>query len=222
MLTVAPATHRSTWTWVAGVEVVLAAAAVVLDLALPALVIVLLAGGSLALRHQGPAALGMVRSSRPHLVLGTAVFAAVWSLFQLSVTMPITSHLSGQEQDVGVFEDVQGNVALLVLLLVLSWTLGALVEEMAFRGFLLTRLREALGNGPIALAVAVVVSSVLFGVLHSEQGVVGVVAVALDAVAFCALRLYYGTLWAAVLAHGFNNTLGLVTYFLVGPVAGLW
>ena len=108
MLTVAPANHRSTWTWVAGVEVVLAAAAVVLDLALPALVIVLLAGGSLALRHQGPADLGMVRSSRPHLVLGTAVFAAVWSLFQLSVTMPITSHLSGQEQDVGVFEDVQG------------------------------------------------------------------------------------------------------------------
>jgi membrane protease YdiL (CAAX protease family) len=225
MLTVTPvppATHRSTWTWVVGVEVVLAAAAVVLDLGLPALVILVLAGVSLALRHQAPASLGFVRSVRPRLVAGTAIFALLWSLFQLSVTMPITSHLSGEEQDVGVFEDVQGNVGLLLLLLVLSWTLAALVEEAAFRGFLLTRLREGLGNGPVALTAAVLVSSVLFGVLHSEQGVVGVVAVALDAVAFCALRLYYGTVWAAVLAHGFNNTLGLVTYFLVGPVAGLW
>ncbi len=218
---------RSTWRWVAAVEVLLATAAVALDLALPALVIVLLAGLSLALRRQGPASLGLARVVRPRqgrgpLVPGVAVFAVVWSVFQLSVTMPITSHLSGEEQDVGVFEDVQGNVGLLLLLLVLSWTLAAVVEEVAFRGFLLTRLRETLGGGPVALAVAVLASSVLFGVLHSEQGVVGVVAVALDGVAFCALRLYYGTVWAAVLAHGFNNTLGLVTYFLVGPVAGLW
>ena len=93
---------------------------------------------------------------------------------------------------------------------------------MAFRGYLLTRLRELLGGGPAALAAAVLVSSVLFGVLHGEQGVVGVVAVALDGVAFCLLRLYYGTVWAPVLAHGFNNTLGLLTFFLIGPVYGFW
>jgi hypothetical protein len=29
-------------------------------------------------------------------------------------------------------------------------------------------------------------------------------------------------LWAAVLAHGFNNTIGLVTFFFVGPIYGLW
>ena len=29
-------------------------------------------------------------------------------------------------------------------------------------------------------------------------------------------------LWAAVLAHGFNNTLGLTAFFLVGPIHGLW
>jgi membrane protease YdiL (CAAX protease family) len=113
-------------------------------------------------------------------------------------------------------------VGLLLLLVALSWTLGAFAEELAFRGFLLTRLREVLGKGPVALAVGVLVSSLLFGVLHSEQGLVGVVVVALDGVAFCALRLYYGTLWAAVLAHGFNNTLGLMTFFLIGPVYGFW
>jgi hypothetical protein len=27
---------------------------------------------------------------------------------------------------------------------------------------------------------------------------------------------------AAVLAHGFNNTIGLVTFYLIGPIYGLW
>ena len=129
---------------------------------------------------------GFAAPAARHLVVGTAVFALVWSLFQLAVTMPITNHLSGEKQDVGVFADVEGDLGLLLLLVLLSWTLGAVVEEMAFRGFLLTRLREVLGNGRAALIAAVIVSSVLFGVLHSEQGVVGVVAVALDGVVFCA------------------------------------
>jgi membrane protease YdiL (CAAX protease family) len=210
------------WTWLAAAELVVAVAAIVLDLAIPSLVLLLVAGLSLAVRREGLSSLGLHRPRRRHLVAGTAAFALVWSVFQFSVTMPIANHVSGGRQDVGVFADVEGDVGLLLLLVLLSWTLGAFVEELAFRGFLLTRLREVLGDGRVALAVAVLVSSVLFGVLHSEQGLVGVVVVALDGIAFCALRLYYGTLWASVLAHGFNNTLGLVTFFLVGPVYGLW
>jgi membrane protease YdiL (CAAX protease family) len=217
-----PGRRRSAWTWLAAFEVLLAAAFVLLDLAIPSVLLVLLAAASLAVRRQGPSSLGFHRPRRDHLVVGTAAFAVVWSVFQLGVTMPVASHLSGEEQDVGVFADVEGDLALLLLLLVLSWTLGALVEEVAFRGFLLTRLREVLGHGHIALTVAVLVSSVLFGALHSEQGIVGVLAVTLDGAVFCLLRLYYGTVWAAVLAHGFNNTLGLVTFYLVGPVYGLW
>lgn len=212
-----------TWrTWLAVAELVVAVAAILLDLAIPSLLILLLAGVSLAVRREGPSSLGLRGPTRHHLLAGTAAFAVVWSVFQVAVTMPIANHLSGERQDLGVFADVEGDVALLLLLVALSWTLGAFVEEVAFRGFLLTRLREVLGEGRVAVVVAVLVSSVLFGVLHSEQGLVGVVVVALDAVAFCGLRLYYGTLWASVLAHGFNNTLGLVTFFLVGPVYGFW
>jgi CAAX protease family protein len=210
------------WSWLAAGELVVASAAILLDLAIPSLVLLLLAGVSLAIRREGPSSLGLRRPSRRHLVVGTAGFAVAWSLLGVGVTMPVVNHLSGQRQDMGVFADVEGDVGLLLLLVVLSWPLGAFVEEVAFRGFLLTRLREVLGGGRVALVVAVLAASALFGVLHGEQGLVGVVAVALDGVAFCALRLHYGTVWASVLAHGFNNTLGLVTFFLVGPVYGLW
>jgi membrane protease YdiL (CAAX protease family) len=177
---------RSPGPWLLGVaELALAVTVVLLDVAVPSLVLLLLAAVSLAVRREVPSSLGLRRSCRPHLVLGTAVFAVVWSLFQLTVTMPVANHLSGEQQDVGVFADVENNLGLLLLLLLLSWTLGACVEEVAFRGFLLTRLRELLGNGAAATVGAVLVSSALFGVLHSEQGLVG-----------------------------------LVTFFLVGPVHG--
>jgi membrane protease YdiL (CAAX protease family) len=149
-------------------------------------------------------------------------FAALWSMFQLGVTMPVANHLSGEEQDLSAFDGLEGNLGMLAGLLVLSWTLAAFGEELAYRGYLLTRLREALGGGRAGLLVGVVASSVLFGLGHTEQGLIGVVIVTLDAVAWSALRVHYGTLWASVLAHGFNNTIGFVTFFLVGPVHGLW
>ncbi|QBR92257.1 CPBP family intramembrane glutamic endopeptidase [Nocardioides euryhalodurans] len=209
------------WLVVAGVEVALGTAAVIADLALPTLVLLLLAGLSLALRREGPASLGLRRAPLS-LVPKMLAFAAAWSLFQLGVTMPVANHVSGTRQDLSAFAGLEGDLGMLVTLLVLSWTLAALGEELAYRGFLLTRMSQVLGSGRLAVAVAVVATSVLFGVAHSEQGAIGVLVVSLDGLAFAWLRLHHGTLWAPVLAHGFNNTLGFVTFFLVGPVHALW
>ncbi len=70
--------------------------------------------------------------------------------------------------------------------------------------------------------MVVLLSSVMFGVMHSEQGLIGVLVVSMDAVVFSVLRYRYRTLWAGILAHGFNNTIGFVTFYVVGPVYGLW
>ena len=63
----------------------------------------------------------------------------------------------------------------------------------------------------------------MFALIHLEQGLVGVGATFADALLFSWLaRGSPAGLWAAVLAHGFNNTLGLTAVFLVGPIHGLW
>jgi membrane protease YdiL (CAAX protease family) len=111
---------------------------------------------------------------------------------------------------------------MLLGMLALGWIVGALVEELAYRGYLQTRMRQLLGNGAAALVVTVALSSVLFGRVHSEQGLIGIVIVTLDGIAWSVLRYRYKTLWASVLAHGFNNTIGFMTFFFVGPVYGLW
>ena len=150
------------------------------------------------------------------------LLTALWSVFQLSVTMPAANHVSGRTQDLSAFDDLQGNLGLLLTYVVVGWMLGALVEEIAYRGYLLTRVRDVLGGGRLGLVSAALVSSLLFGVAHTEQGVVGVLVVTLDGLFFCALRYRFRSLWASVLAHGFNNTLGFLTFFLVGPVYGFW
>jgi membrane protease YdiL (CAAX protease family) len=215
--------RRRIWTIVAIGEAVAAGAVVIADLLIPSLVLLAMAVVSLRLRRAGLGSLGLRRIERPAvLALKMLALASAWSLVQLSITMPIANHVSGHKQDLSGFADLEGNVGVLGVMLALGWTLGAFVEELAYRGYLLTRLVQAGGGGRTAVVIGVLLSSMLFGVAHSEQGAIGVLVVSLDAVVFSVVRLRYRTVWASVLVHGFNNTLGFLTFFVVGPVYGLW
>jgi membrane protease YdiL (CAAX protease family) len=207
----------------AGLEVTAAVTAVVLDLLIPALVILVVAVLSLALRRQRPASLGFHRLRAPIRTAGAvALLVAGWSILQVGVVMPLLERVTGETQDFGVFDDLQGDVGLLVLLVVASWILGALVEETAFRGFVVTRVTELFGGHDAAKLIAVIGAALLFAAIHTEQGVVGVAVTFLDGLFFGWLRFHYGSVWAAVLAHGFSNSLGLLVFFMWGPVGGLW
>jgi len=207
----------------AWVEVALAVAAVLLDLLVPTFVLLGLAAVSLAIRRDGPGTLGLSRPRHAWRMVGEVLgVSVVWTLVTFALVVPVVERLIGDRRDVTMFESLEGDAGVLLGMLALSWTLAAVGEEVAYRGFVLTRLREVLPAGTASLVVAVGITSVLFGLAHTEQGAVGVVLTTIDSVLFATLRLHYGTLWASVLAHGFLNTIGLVTFFLVGPVYGLW
>ncbi|GAA3835585.1 CPBP family intramembrane glutamic endopeptidase [Nocardioides panacisoli] len=213
----------SGWRVVAAFEVALAVAAVAVDWMIPAVVLTLVAGVSLAVRRRDPGTLGFRRpDSWPRLARQMAVFALAWTLFDVALLIPVTNHLSGRTQDISGFADLQGNVAMLGIYLAAAWLLAAFCEEAAFRGYLLTRLTEVLGRGRAGRLAAVTASSALFGLLHTEQGVVGVVVAGCAGLVFTLLRYRFGTLWAPVLAHGFDDTIGFLWFFLFGPFYGLW
>jgi membrane protease YdiL (CAAX protease family) len=214
--------HRRAWTIVTAVEVVAACAAILLDLVVPSLVLLAMAGVSLIVRRKHWSSLGFHRPEDRRLVPKMFAFAVVWSVFQVGVAMPIANHVSGEKQDLSDFKDLEGNLGMLLVMLVLGWTVAAVVEEIAYRGYLQTRMRQLLGTSAASLVVTVLVSSVLFGLVHNEQGLIGIVIVTIDAIAWSVLRYHYKTLWASVLAHGFNNTIGFITFFFIGPVYGLW
>jgi membrane protease YdiL (CAAX protease family) len=214
---------RSGRRFLAAIEVGAATAAIVANLVVPTIVILLLMAASLLLRRERLATVGLTRLAGGwHVVLRILGWVALWTLIQLGLVMPALNHLTGRTQDLSEMADVEGSVGLLLVFLLLTWTIAAFGEELVYRGYLPTRVTDALGSGTVAVVTAVVASSVLFGLAHTEQGLVGVVVTFLDALFFSALRLRYRTVWASILAHGFNNTIGLVALFLVGPIYGLW
>ncbi len=211
------------WTALTVVEVVLAVTAVLLDLFLPAVVLSVMAAVSLAVRREGPSTLGFHRLPHPARQLSqVAGLALVWTTMVFLLVMPVAEHITGSTQDTSEFADLEGNVPLLLVFLALSWTLAAVVEELAFRGYLLTRITDLAGNSPLARAAAVVAVALLFALIHGEQGPTGMVLVFVDAVFFGALRYAYRSVWAPVVAHGLGNTVGMVAFFLVGPFSAPW
>jgi len=204
-------------------EVVVAGIAALADWFIPSLVLTAMAVLSLLLRRSSPSTLGFHRPARPWRLAGEmALYAAAISLLDIGLLIPVANHTTGKQQDTSDFADLQGNLTLLVLFLVLGWTLAAFAEELAFRGYLFTRVTDVLGSSRWAVPAALLLSSVLFGAIHTEQGVVGALVAACDALLFGVLRVWKGTLWASILAHGFDNTIGFMAFFLFGPVHGLW
>jgi membrane protease YdiL (CAAX protease family) len=90
-------------------------------------------------------------------------------------------------------------------------SIGPLVEEVLFRGVLLSALLRRL---PVAGAVVVCV--LLFGAAHLP-GLhfkwYALPDLMLLAATLCWLRLKSGSLWPAVLAHGLNNAVAMVALF---------
>jgi membrane protease YdiL (CAAX protease family) len=219
-----PAARRvgTGWTLLAAVEVVLTVTAV-LGLVAPTIPLLVLVGVSLAIRREHLTTIGLTRPARPgRMALEVLGWVIGWTVVLLGLVMPVLNRLTGDEQDLTDLLDVEGDLGLLLVFLVLTWTVAAIGEEVVYRGFLPTRITDVTGRGAAGVLVAVLGSSVLFGLAHTEQGTIGVAVTFLDALLFTWLRLRYATLWASVLAHGFNNTIGLVALYLVGPIYGFW
>ena len=90
-------------------------------------------------------------------------------------------------------------------------TVGPLVEELMFRGVLLSALMDRLSTG-----VSVAICAVLFGVVHLaglDFKWYALPNLILLAAALCWLRLKSASLWPAVIAHGVYNLFALVALF---------
>jgi uncharacterized protein len=200
---------RRLWVLLALLEATAAALAALADLLITSLVLLAMALVSLSARRRGFGTLGLRRLGGGRVIGVVLGLTVVWSVVQLSLTMPHRLPRLRSEAGPGCVCRPPGGPR----------PAGGPPPSgvgdrrsgggTRYRGYLLTRIQEAVGGGRLGTVVAVVASSVLFGIAHAEQGVVGVVVVTLDGVFFCALRYRYRTLWASVLAHGFNNTFGL-------------
>jgi CAAX prenyl protease-like protein len=95
-----------------------------------------------------------------------------------------------------------------------------IAEELAFRGYLARRIisrdfDQVLFGGLTIVSIGI--SSLLFGIMHGHQWLVGIVA----GLAYALLLKSKGRMGDAVMAHGVSNLL-LAAWVLARGDFGLW
>lgn len=164
--------------------------------------------------------LGFGKPHRPLLYLGLA--AAGVGLLQISgvVLGPVWEHLFSADRDLSRFSDVSGSLPQLLAVLALSWSVAAFGEELAFRIVLMRSVAFVLGDSRAAFAIALVVQAMIFGLVHAYQGPAGIAGTFTSGLIYGGLTLAArGSIWPAALAHGVNNSIGLVTIYAAGLTA---
>jgi membrane protease YdiL (CAAX protease family) len=124
---------------------------------------------------------------------------------------------------VTLFAAVEGNTAeYLYWLLPVIWGSAAFGEELLFRGYLQTRLHKALRGAKGAAFLALVLQAVIFGALHSYQGMGGAIMAGSTGLVLGAVYLGAGkNLWAPIILHGLVDTISISAIYLgvAGQVA---
>lgn len=135
-------------------------------------------------------------------------------VLELFGTQPLLARLFRQMPDLSAFDRVAGNVKWLVISLVLTWMLFAFGEELVFRGYLMNRIADLTGHKRSGWAVALVLSSVVFGVSHFAQGITGVTENFIDGMILATIYFAFGrSLAVPIIAHGITDTVDFLLIF---------
>jgi membrane protease YdiL (CAAX protease family) len=79
-------------------------------------------------------------------------------------------------------------------------------EEVLFRGFFLSRMRAVSRSS----AVAIIVTSLIFGLLHFYQGLLGIFQTTMIGLFLAIVVTYSRTLWPAIIAHAVFDATNLL------------
>lgn len=131
-------------------------------------------------------------------LIGAAILTAAFSIFPWFVI--------DQAQDTGfsnLFSAPDRIVAFISLAII-----APIAEEIIFRGWLYGKLRAKL-----SLPVAMLLVSVLFGLLHGQWNV-GVNVFAMSLV-LCGLREITGTIWSGIILHIIKNAVAFYLLYVI-------
>lgn len=169
----------------------------------------------LRLARSGWVDLGLRRGMSLPRVLAWAVAAYLCAMLaNIAIVIPLGRLLDWPPLAVGALGELEGQPLRLAALLVIAWTTAAFGEEMLFRGFLMTRLERLLGAHRAAIAGAVVLQGLIFGVGHFYLGVRGAATAAVVGIVYGAFYYRCGrNLWPIIVAHGLTDTISLLVLY---------
>ena len=170
---------------------------------------------SVRLRDGGWSAMGFKRPASWRRIFLIALLAAgVRILLGQFVIEPLTGFFWPAPNAPALANEVTGNPKIALLALLLVWTFAAFGEEIAYRGYLLTRAADIGGRTTIAYWLGIVFVSILFGYGHYYKGPAGIIDSGVAGLILGATYMLANrNLWACILTHGFIDTFAVIDAF---------
>jgi membrane protease YdiL (CAAX protease family) len=170
---------------------------------------------SIRLRDGSWSAMGFKRPASWRRILLIALVAAILRiLLGQFVIEPMTGFFWPKPTAPALANEIAGNVKIALVALLLVWTFAAFGEEIAYRGYLLTRAADIGGRSATSYWIGIVFVSILFGYGHYYKGASGVIDSGVAGLILgTAYMLADRNLWACIFAHGFIDTFGIIDAF---------
>lgn len=169
---------------------------------------------SIRIRRISWSQLGFVRPKHwPAALLAGLVIGGVIVAFT-QIGLPWIYTAIGQEyQPAGLYR-LENNLPEYLFLLVGTWVLAAFGEELVFRGYVLNRWLDLLGNKFPGKGIALVISAILFALGHAYADPLALALTFLHGLLLGSLYLVAGkNLWFSIIAHGTGITATLTLAF---------
>ena len=142
------------------------------------------------------------------------IIGTILAIVALGFIEPLAERMTGQPHDISVVENIRDNFAALVQWLLIVWILVGFIEEIMYRGYLMTAFIDIFGASSLVITASLFFSSLVFGLSHYYQGPSG--AISATVVGFIIGLVFVFSelnLWLAILIHGFIDTVQLILIF---------
>lgn len=202
-----------------GAELAIISLIIIFGIIFPTIVILILGSISLYLRNKKWKNVGFKRPDNWSAIIIFGILVSILIVLSLLiVVLPVLNVLTGATLDLSSFSALAGGDILALLgWLTLTWTLAAFGEEFVYRGYIQNRWVDLLGDDRNGWIIAVSITSVLFGISHGYQGIVGIITTSMIAVIYSAVYLRFKrNLWASIITHGLYDTITFIALFYFG------
>ena len=179
------------------------------------IVLFVLGLASIWLRDGRLSSMGLKRPASWRRIFLIALVAAGARIFLGQfVIEPITGFFWPPSSAPALANEIAGNVKMVLFALLLVWTFAAFGEEIAYRGYLLTRAADIGGRSTTAYWIGIVFISILFGYGHYYKGPSGIIDSGIAGLILGTAYMVAGrNLWACILTHGFIDTFAVIDAF---------
>ena len=144
---------------------------------------------------------------------------AVFVMAQTLGPLLVSSFVSLPEPDLSRYDVIAGNLGAAILMALVLPLTAAIPEEIIYRGFLIGRLSEVFGRNPVSASMSVLVQALVFGMIHFQWGIGGMIMTFVMGIIWGTAYLLCGrNLWIVIFAHSAGHILLVIQLYLATSI----